>query len=83
LSTRSLNAWTALAPLSSSAEKTISWNRKWNGAMPSRCSRKSDGSVASMISGLERDRGDEEQQRGQHRQRTADRARDHRVAPAW
>ena len=48
---RSLIAWTELAPLSSSAEKIISWNSRWNSGMPIRCSMKSDGSVAAAMSG--------------------------------
>ena len=35
-STRSLIACTALVPLSSSAEKIITWNSKWNAGMPIR-----------------------------------------------
>ena len=45
-SMRSLMAWTELVPLSSSAEKIISWNSRWKAGMPIRCSRKSDGRVA-------------------------------------
>ena len=48
---RSLIACTALVPLSSSAAKIIAWNSKWKPGMPIRCSRKSDGSGASLMSG--------------------------------
>ena len=62
-SIRSLIAWTALAPLSSRAEKIISWNSRWNSGRFIRCSRKSDGSGRVGDLGIEGDHRDEEEQR--------------------